>query len=179
MYFARIGQSAHPFSGPVARANEVVGAPITFVSLEDYKDKWLVFFWYPADFTFVCPTEIISLSDRYAEFREVGAEILAASTDSVHAHRVWLSTPREANGIQNVQFPILSDQTHRIARSYGVLVEEQGIALRGTFIIDPNGVMQYASFHNLNVGRSVEETLRVLHGLQAGGVCSSDWKPSR
>ena len=149
------------------------------VSLSDYRGKWLVFFFYPLDFTFVCPTEILALSDRYEEFTATGAEVLACSTDSVFSHRAWLQTPRDANGIQGTKFPIASDITKEVARSYGVLIEDKGIALRGLFIIDPDGVLQYSVVNSLNIGRSVDETLRVLEALQTGGLCPSDWKPGQ
>ena len=125
------------------------------------------------------PTEILAFSDRVEEFADGETDILAASVDSVYSHRAWARTPREANGIEGVQFPILSDATHRIAREWGVLLEDEGVSLRGLFILDPDGVVQYAALHNLNVGRSVDETLRVLAAIQSGGLCGSDWKPGR
>lgn len=179
MSFAQVGQPAPDFQAQIARADDAPAGPVTRVSLSDYRGKWLVFFWYPLDFTFVCPTEITALSDRYEEFTELGAEVLGASTDSVYSHRAWLRTPRDQNGIAGVTFPILSDMTQSIARDYGVLIAEQGIALRGLFIIDPDGVLQYVTINNLNIGRSVDETLRVLQGLQSGGLCPSDWKPGQ
>lgn len=177
MNCVQVGKPAPLFTAPNARASDRANSPLESVSLDDYRDKWLVFFWYPLDFTFVCPTEITALSDRADEFADADCAILAASTDSVYAHRAWLRTPRDQNGIEGVTFPLLSDMTHRIARDYGVLVEEEGIALRGLFIIDPDGIVQYAVVNNLNIGRSVDETLRVLHALQSGGLCPSDWKP--
>lgn len=174
-----VGQPAPDFTAPAAFPDEASSSPTGIVSLADYQGRWLVFFWYPNDFTFVCPTEITALSDRLDEFNDMEADILAASTDSVYAHRAWMRTPREQNGIEGARFPILSDATHRIARDYGVLLEEEGVALRGLFIIDPDGVVQYAVAHNLNVGRSVDETLRVLSAIQSGGLCGSDWKPGQ
>lgn len=176
---ALVSQVAPDFTAPAALPDEAASAPVRTVSLADYQGRWLVFFWYPNDFTFVCPTEITALSDRLDEFTDMEADVLAASTDSVYAHRAWMRTPREQNGIEGVRFPILSDATHRIARDYGVLLEEAGVALRGLFIIDPDGVIQYAVTHNLNVGRSVDETLRVLFAIQSGGLCGSDWKPGQ
>ncbi len=149
------------------------------VSLSDYRGKWLVFFFYPLDFTFGCPTEITALSDRYEEFVELGADILGVSTDSVYAHRAWIQTPRARNGIAGLKYPLASDITKQVARSYGVLIEEEGVALRGLFIIDPNGILQYAVINNLNIGRSVDETLRVLQALQTGGLCPGDWRPGQ
>ena len=107
------------------------------------------------------------------------ADILGASTDSVYSHRVWMGTPRDRQGIEGLRFPLLSDKTGRIARDYGVLLEDEGIALRGLSIIDPAGVIQYSVTHNLNVGRSTDETLRVLEAIQSGGLCGSDWKPGQ
>jgi peroxiredoxin 2/4 len=165
MSFAQVGQPAPSFRAPVAYPTDGPSSPVANISLEDYRGKWLVFFWYPLD--------------RYEEFQEIGAEVLGASTDSVYSHRAWLRTPRAENGIEGTKYPILSDMTHEIARNYGVLIEGQGIALRGLFIIDPDGVLQYATINNLNIGRSVDETLRVLQGLQSGGLCPSDWKPGK
>lgn len=176
---AQVGKSAPAFTAPVAHSGEAGAAPVQTVSLSDYRDKWLVFFWYPMDFTFVCPTEITAFSDRADEFAELGAEILGASTDSVFAHRAWMRVPRTENGIGTIGYPLLSDPTHSVARAYGVLIEEQGVALRGLFIIDPDGVLQYCTINNLNIGRSVDKTLRVLAALQSGGLCASDWKPGQ
>lgn len=149
------------------------------VSLEDYRGKWLILFFYPLDFTFVCPTEILALSDRYEEFTKLGADILGVSTDSVFSHKAWMNTPREQGGIAGLKYPLASDMTHEVSRKYGVLVEETGYALRGLFIIDPEGILKYSVIHNENVGRSVDETLRVLCALQSGGMCSADWKPGQ
>jgi alkyl hydroperoxide reductase subunit AhpC len=178
MAFAKVGQTAPSFTAPVYDPRD----PSRFnqnVSLEDYRGKWLVFFWYPLDFTFVCPTEITALSDRYEEFQDIDCEILGASTDSVFSHRAWASTPRTENGIEGVQYPIIADQTGKIAAEYGVLIEDKGFALRGLFIIDPEGVLQHATINNTNVGRSVDEILRIVQALQTGGLCPSDWKPGR
>jgi alkyl hydroperoxide reductase subunit AhpC len=179
MDVSHVGQPAPLFRAPVAYPTDGPASPISYISLDDYRGKWLVLFWYPQDFTFVCPTEITALSDRMDEFAEIDTEILGASTDSVYSHRAWMRTARDQNGIAGTNYPILSDMTHRIARDYGVLIEEQGITLRGLFIIDPDGVLQYVTINNPNIGRSVDETLRVLKGLQAGGLCPSDWKPGQ
>ncbi len=174
-----IGKAGPTFSAHAAFPGESASSPVQTVDLADYAGRWLIFLWYPNDFTFVCPTEIIAFSDRLDEFTDAETDILAASVDSVYSHRAWASTPREANGIAGVQFPIVSDATHNIAREWGVLLEDEGVSLRGLFILDPEGVVQYAALHNLNVGRSVDETLRVLAALQSGGLCGSDWKPGR
>lgn len=147
------------------------------VALEDYKGKWLVVFFWPFDFTFVCPTEIISLSDAYEEFLDLDCDIVGISTDSVHTHRAWINTPRDAKGIGDIKYPLAADFTKVTARAYGVLDEELGAANRGLFIIDPEGILRYQVVTDLNVGRSVDETLRVLQALQAGGLCPANWKP--
>jgi alkyl hydroperoxide reductase subunit AhpC len=122
---------------------------------------------------------VTAFSDRYSEFADLDAEVLGVSTDTVFTHRAWIQTPREKNGVGPLRFPLASDATKSVARDYGVLVEDQGLALRGLFIIDPRGVLQYQVVHNLNVGRSVDETLRLLEALQTGGLCPSDWRPGQ
>jgi peroxiredoxin (alkyl hydroperoxide reductase subunit C) len=147
------------------------------VSLTDYKGKWLVLFFYPLDFTFVCPTEITALSDAAEEFKKLNCEIVGVSTDSVHSHKAWINTPKNDNGLGKLNFPLGADLTHVVSRDYGVLIEEEGIALRGLFIISPEGELKYGAVHHNDVGRSVEETLRVLQALQTGGLCPMNWKP--
>jgi len=149
------------------------------VKLEDYRGKWLVLLFYPLDFTFVCPTEVTGFSDRLEEFQALNAEVLAVSTDSVYSHKAWLETPREKNGVAGTKYPLASDITKEVSRNYGVLLENDGIALRGLFIIDPEGVLQYQVVHSLNIGRSVDEALRVLQALQSGGRCPANWKPGQ
>ncbi|WP_438444595.1 peroxiredoxin [Gorillibacterium sp. sgz5001074] len=146
------------------------------VSLSDYKGKWLVLFFYPLDFTFVCPTEITAISDAADEFKKLDTEILGVSIDSVHSHKAWIKTAKEDNGLGKLNFPLASDITKSVSKDYGVLIEEEGIALRGLFIINPEGELQYQVVHHNNVGRSVEETLRVLEALQSGGLCPIGWK---
>lgn len=147
------------------------------VSLKDYAGKWLVMFFYPRDFTFVCPTEIKSMDTHYAEFQKLNADVLAVSTDSEFSHKAWIELAEEKGGIGNLQFPIAADTTHQVSKDYGVYIEETGAALRGLFIINPEGELKYQVVHDLNVGRSASETLRVLQGLQAGGLCPADWNP--
>ncbi len=149
------------------------------VRLSDYKGKFLILFFYPLDFTFVCPTEIKAFNDRYDEFKKAGAEIIAVSTDSVYSHRAWINTPEDKNGLGSLKFPLASDITKDVSRDFGVLIEEKGIALRGLFIIDPEGNLQYQVVHALNIGRSVDETLRVLEAIKTGGLCGADWKPGQ
>ena len=176
---ALIGQPAPAFTLPAAFPDEPPTDPISTVSLSEYTGRWLALTWYPRDFTFVCPTEITALSDRMDEFADMDCDILAASTDSVYCHRAWLRLPRSEQGIEGVQFPLLADTSHSVAREYGVLNEHDGAAVRALFLIDPLGIIQYAALHNGNVGRSVDETLRVLSALQSGGLCGSDWKPGQ
>lgn len=147
------------------------------VSLSDYQGKWLVFFFYPLDFTFVCPTEIIALSEAYEQFAALDTELLGVSVDSVHSHKAWINTPKESNGLGPLNFPLASDLTKKVASDYGVLIEEKGIALRGLFIIDPEGELKYQVVNHNDVGRSVDETLRVLQALQSGGLCPMNWRP--
>ncbi|AOY75036.1 peroxiredoxin [Clostridium formicaceticum] len=147
------------------------------VTLDNYKGKWLVMFFYPLDFTFVCPTEITGFNRKIEEFKKLNAEVLGVSTDSEHSHKAWINTAQEEGGLGQLAFPLASDMTQKVARDYGVLIEEEGIALRGLFIIDPEGILRYSVVHDLNVGRSVDETLRVLQALQSGGLCPIDWEP--
>ena len=143
------------------------------VKLSDYKGKWLVLFFYPADFTFVCPTELEGFADDYDKFKEKNAEIVAASVDSVHVHKAWAESDKR---IARVHFPILADRKGIVSRDYGVFNEESGNAHRGLFIIDPEGIIKYMVVTDDNVGRSTDETYRVLSALQTGGLCGVNWK---
>ena len=176
---AKVGLPAPSFtlkSTKGATSAKSLGAPI---SLSDYQGKWLIFFFYPLDFTFVCPTEILALSDRYEEFEALDTEVLGCSTDSVFSHWAWISTPREKNGLSGLKFPLAADYTKEIAEAYGVLNAEEGYAQRGLFIIDPEGVLKYTTITDDNVGRSVDETVRVLQALQNGGLCPAEWQPGQ
>ena len=175
-FIAKVGKPAPDFDMPSTKNLETLAEN---VKLSDYKGKWLILLFYPLDFTFVCPTELIHFSDRLDELNGVGAEVLGISTDSVHSHRAWLKTPQDKNGIEGVKYPIASDVGGKLARQYNILVDEANIALRGLFIINPEGILQYSVVHDLNIGRSVDETLRVLQGLQTGGLCAADWKPGQ
>ncbi len=171
-----VGKKAPNFELETALGN---GQDFGNASLSDYKGKWLVLFFYPLDFTFVCPTEITALSEAANQFKELDTEILGVSTDSKHSHRAWINTPKNDNGLGKLNFPLASDLTKSVARDYGVLIEEEGIALRGLFIIDPEGELKYQVVNHNDVGRSVEETLRVLQALQSGGLCPANWKPGQ
>lgn len=173
---AKVGQPAPDFNMPSTKNMETLAENVT---LSDYKGKWLILLFYPLDFTFVCPTELTAFSDRIDELNGIGAEVIGVSTDSVHSHRAWIKTPRDQNGVADLQYPLASDVAGKLAATYNILVEEEGIALRGLFIINPEGVLQYAVVHDLNIGRSVDETLRVLQGLQTGGLCAADWTPGQ
>ncbi|MBD2844223.1 peroxiredoxin [Paenibacillus sp. IB182496] len=169
-----VGKPAPDFTMETALGN---GKEFGSASLTDYKGKWLVLFFYPLDFTFVCPTEITALSEAAGEFKKLNTEVLGVSVDSKHSHRAWLNTPVNDNGLGELNFPLAADITKQVAREYGVLIEEEGVALRGLFIIDPEGELKYQVVNHNDVGRSVEETLRVLQALQSGGLCPMNWKP--
>lgn len=164
----RIGQPAPQFTAPAV----VDGGDFKDISLEDYKGKWAVLFFYPLDFTFVCPTEITQFREALPQFKELGAEVLGCSIDSVHSHKRWLK-----DDLGDLGYPLIGDVTKRVSRDFGVLLEEQGIATRGTFIVDPEGTVQYMGIHNLSVGRDASEILRVLTALQSGELCAAGWKP--
>jgi peroxiredoxin (alkyl hydroperoxide reductase subunit C) len=141
----------------------------------------VVLFFYPLDFTFVCPTEIIEFSDRSDEFRKINTEVIGASIDSKFSHLAWTQTARNKGGLGQLKIPLLADVTRQVAKDYGVLLDDQGHSLRATFIINPSGIILHAQFNSPAVGRNVEETLRLVQGYQYaeihGEVCPSGWKP--
>lgn len=140
--------------------------------LSDFKGKWLVMFFYPLDFTFVCPTEIRGFDKHIEDFKKLKAEVVGISIDSVHSHKAWV----ERDWPKGLEIPLLSDITKEVSANYGVLLEDEGISLRGTFIIDPEGKIRYSVVSDNNVGRSVKETLRTLEALQSGKLCPIDWE---
>lgn len=151
------------------------------ISLSDYKGKYVVLFFYPLDWTFVCPTEITAYSDRAAEFQKIGCEVIACSVDSKFSHLAWTKADRKSGGLGKMNIPILSDLNKSIAESYGTLLDA-GIALRGLFIIDKAGTLRQVTINDLPVGRNVDETLRLVQAFQysdenAGQVVPCDWKP--
>lgn len=172
----QVGQKAPDFKAEAALGND----EFKMFQLSDYKGKWLVLFFYPLDFTFVCPTEINAFSDDIEKFKKLGAEVVGVSVDSHFSHNAWMKMPRKEGGIQGAKYPLLADLNKTIANDYGVLLPA-GIALRGLFIVDPDGVLQYQVVNFLNFGRSTEETLRVLQAMQmaktSGEVCPANWKP--
>nr|AHL38196.1 peroxiredoxin 4 [Cyanea capillata] len=159
----------------------VVNGEFKDLKLSDFKGKYLVFFFYPLDFTFVCPTEIIAFSDRIDEFKKINTEVVACSVDSVFTHLAWINTPRKQGGLGKMRIPLLADLTKQIAKDYGVLLENEGNTLRGLFIIDDKGVLRQITMNDLPVGRSVDETLRLVQAFQYtdkhGEVCPAGWKP--
>lgn len=149
--------------------------------LSDYKGKWVIFFFYPADFSFICPTELEEMQANYAKFQELGAEILSVSTDTKFTHKAWHD---HSSAIKNITYPMVADPSGELSRSFGVYIEEgedRGLALRGSFIIDPDGVLQAYEVHANNVGRSADELLRKLEAAvfvrtHGGEVCPANWK---
>lgn len=173
----RVGQQAPDFT-----ATAVFDQEFQEIKLSQYRGKYVVLFFYPLDFTFVCPTEITAFSDRHEEFSSKDTEVLGVSVDSEYSHLAWLQTDREAGGLGDIAYPLVSDLNKTIARDYNVLDEEAGVAVRGLFIIDPDGVIMHATVNNLPVGRNVDETLRVLQAFQyirshPDEVCPADWTP--
>jgi len=163
---AKVGQPSPDFS-----AEGIMDKDFETYNLKDYKNKWVVLFFYPKDFTFVCPTEITGFSAAHDEFEKLNAVVFGCSTDSIHSHKAWLKD------LGKLKYPLLSDDSFKMSRDYNVFLEGENVALRGTFIIDPEGILRYALYHDLSVGRSVEETLRVLNALQTGDLCPVGWKP--
>ncbi|KAK3089770.1 hypothetical protein FSP39_006370 [Pinctada imbricata] len=157
----KLTKAAPPFHGTA-----VVDGVFQDISLDDYKGKYLVFFFYPLDFTFVCPTEILAFNDRVDEFRAIDCEVVACSTDSQFSHFAWTSTPRKKGGLGDMQIPLLSDKTMEISKAYGVYKEDEGVAFRGLFIIDGKGNLRQMTINDLPVGRSVDETLRLVQAFQ-------------
>lgn len=168
---------------PVFKGTAVVNGVFKDISLTDYKGKYVVLFFYPLDFTFVCPTEIIAFSDRAAEFRNIGCEVVACSTDSQYTHLAWINTPRKQGGLGEMDIPLLADKSMKIARDYGVLDEDTGVPFRGLFIIDKNQNLRQVTINDLPVGRNVDETLRLVQAFQFtdehGEVCPANWKPGQ
>jgi peroxiredoxin (alkyl hydroperoxide reductase subunit C) len=164
---------------PYFEAEAAIGSDTKKITFNDYKGKYLLLFFYPLDFTFVCPTELHAFSDKYEEFKKRGCEVLACSVDSHFSHGAWLRTPRNQGGIEGTKYPILADIHKTIARSYGTLNEDAGIAFRGLFLIDKNGIVRHALVNDLPLGRNVDEALRMVDAVQYheehGEVCPANW----
>ncbi|MBE7411216.1 MAG: peroxiredoxin [Leptospiraceae bacterium] len=164
---------------PEFKADAVVGNEFKEISLSDYKGKWVVLFFYPLDFTFVCPTEIIEYDTKLDEFKKIGAEVIGVSVDSKYSHLAWKRTSRKEGGIGDIRYPLVADITKQISRDYGVLLDA-GVALRGTFVIDPNGVIRQATVNDNSVGRNIDEFIRIVKAFQFvekhGEVCPANWQ---
>jgi len=151
------------------------------IKLLDYRGRWVILFFYPADFTFVCPTELGDLADNYSRFQEIGAEILSVSTDTEFVHKAWHDN---SPTIKKVKFPMLADPTGKICKEYGTYIEEEGLSLRATFVIDPEGVIKAYEFHDNNIGRNTEELIRKIKAAQfirkhGGEVCPVNWNEGK
>ncbi len=149
------------------------------IKLSDYKGKWVVMLFYPADFTFVCPTELAEAADNYKEFKKLNAEVLSVSTDTAYVHKAWHD---QSEAIKKITYPMLADPTAKICKQFGTYIEEEGLSLRGTFIINPQGILKAFDIHDNDVGRSTSEILRKLQALDfvskhKGQVCPVSWKP--
>jgi peroxiredoxin 2/4 len=173
----RVGTLAPNF---VAKA--VYNQAFMDVRLSDYRGQYVVLFFYPLDFTFVCPTEVSAFSDRHDEFKAINTAVLGVSVDSEFSHLAWIQTDRKSGGVGDLNYPLVADLKKEISAAYSVLDPEAGVALRGLFIIDREGIVQYATVNNLSFGRSVDETLRVLQAIQhvqanPDEVCPVDWQP--
>ncbi|CAJ1024857.1 AhpC/TSA family/Redoxin/C-terminal domain of 1-Cys peroxiredoxin, putative [Leishmania lindenbergi] len=175
---ATVRDPAPQFSGKA-----VVGGAIKEINSNDYKGKYIVLFFYPMDFTFVCPTEIIAFSDRYLEFEKLNTQVIAVSCDSEYSHLAWVNTPRKKGGLGEMKIPVLADKSMEIARDYGVLIESAGIALRGLFVIDKKGILRHSTINDLPVGRNVDEVLRVVEAFQYadnnGDAIPCGWTPGK
>jgi peroxiredoxin (alkyl hydroperoxide reductase subunit C) len=173
----RVGQPAPDFT-----ATAVYDQEFKSIKLSDYRGKYVVLFFYPLDFTFVCPTEITAFSDRHGDFKAINTEILGVSVVSEVSHLAWTQTDRKSGGVGDLAYPLVADIKKEISAAYNVLDPEAGVALRGLFIIDKDGVIQHATINNLAFGRSVDETLRTLQAIQhvqshPDEVCPANWKP--
>ncbi|MEQ9359885.1 MAG: peroxiredoxin [Coleofasciculus chthonoplastes F3-SA18-01] len=173
----RVGQPAPDFS-----ATAVFDQEFKTIKLSDYRGQYVVIFFYPLDFTFVCPTEITAFSDRFSEFKEVGTQVLAISVDSEFSHLAWIQTDRKSGGVGDLNYPLVSDIKKEISTAYNVLDPDAGVALRGLFIIDKDGIIQHSTINNLSFGRNVDEVLRTLKAIQyvqahPDEVCPQGWQP--
>lgn len=177
LYTPQVQKPAPDFSGTA-----VVNGDFKEIKLSDYKGKYVVLFFYPLDFTFVCPTELIAFSERISEFKALNTQVIGVSTDSHFSHLAWTNTPRKQGGLGgDLGYPLLSDFNKEISSKYNVLLEDAGISLRGLFIIDKEGILRQLTINDLPVGRSVEETLRLIKAFQFvekhGEVCPANWQP--
>lgn len=165
---------------PSFHAKAIINGSVSELNLADLAGRYIVLFFYPLDFTFVCPTELHAFQEKLAEFESRNAQVVGCSIDSWFSHLAWLNTPKSKGGIEGVSYPLVSDIHKSIARSYEVLKEEDGIAYRGLFLVDQNGIIRHQLINDLPIGRSVDEALRVLDALifheKHGEVCPANWK---
>ncbi len=171
-----VGRQAPDFN-----ATAVVGGDFKEnFKMSDYRGKYVLFFFYPLDFTFVCPTELHTFQERLEDFRKHNCEVIACSVDSEHSHLAWLNTEKSEGGIKGVTYPVVSDITKTIARDYDVLLSDGSVAYRGAFLIDKEGVVRSQVINDLPLGRNIDEFLRLLEALQFseehGEVCPANWK---
>ena len=164
---------------PEFKENAYVNGKVKKISLEDYKGKWLVLFFYPADFTFICPTELGELADNYEKIKKLNAEVISVSIDTEFVHKAWHDT---SETIKKIKFPMLADPARRVCKSYWTLIGEEGLSLRATFIIDPNGIIKAFEYHDNSIGRNVHELIRKLQAAQfvekhGDQVCPVNWEP--
>jgi alkyl hydroperoxide reductase subunit AhpC len=166
-------------AAPDFTADAVVNGEFRQLKLSDYRGKYVVLFFYPLDFTFVCPTELLAFNDQIEEFGKRDCEVIAVSVDSKYTHLAWVTAPRKQGGLGPIRYPIVSDLNKSIARDFGVLLDDVGVALRGLFLIDKGGIVRHILINDLVVGRSVGEVLRVLDAWQHfehhGELCQADW----
>jgi len=167
-------------AAPHFKAKTVVkGKIVDDFSLDDLQGKYILFFFYPLDFTFVCPTELHAFQDQLAEFHKRDAQVVGCSVDSWYTHAAWINQPKDQGGIAGVEYPIVSDLNKDISKSYCVLKEDEGLAYRGQFLIDKQGVIRHQLVNDLPIGRSVDEALRLLDALifheKNGEVCPANW----
>ena len=173
-FYVKINQQVQDFEAKAFHENKVKK-----IKLSDYKGKWVVVFFYPADFTFVCPTELEELANNYAKLKSMNVEVLSVSTDTEFVHKAWHDN---SPAIKKVNFPMVADPTGKISRMFGVYIKEEGLALRGSFIIDPDGVLKTMEIHDNSIGRSADELVRKVQAAQfvrehGGEVCPANWKP--
>lgn len=170
-----VGKAAPHFTAKAVVKGEIVDA----FSLRDFLGQYVLFFFYPLNFTFVCPTELHAFQSRLSEFEEKGVQVVGCSVDSWFSHQAWLNTPKNKGGIEGVEYPIVSDINKDIARHYQVLKEEDGVAYRGLFLIDQQGIIRHQLVNDLPLGRSVDEALRMVDALiffeKNGEVCPANW----
>jgi alkyl hydroperoxide reductase subunit AhpC len=164
-----IGQKAPDWTAPAY----IKGEQKTISSV-DYKGKWYVMYWYPLDFTFVCPTEIVGFQSLLGDFKDEKVEVIGVSTDSFYSHKAWFADRKIFP--QEILHPVIGDNSHAVSRAFGVLKEDMGVAFRATVIVDDKGIVRAMSVNDLSVGRSPREVLRTVQALQSGGMCGADWK---